>query len=362
MSNTHLLREQGQSIWLDTITRPMLDSGILRTLIDQLDVTGLTSNPTIFERALREGDAYVGDIAGQPAAVSAEELFTSLALADLRRAAALLQPVFESSDGQDGWVSMEISPELSCDTAGSLAAARQLHEQAACSNLLVKIPGTAEGIAAIEAAIFEGIPVNVTLLFSTQHYLAAAQAYLRGIERRIAAGLDPRVASVASMFVSRWDQVVQPAPTANGGTAGQTSTAHDSLGVAMAQCTYFAHLQLLQSPRWQALAAAGARPQRLLWASTGTKSPALSDVFYVESLIAPQTINTLPEATLRAFADHGQATQLMAVDGQAGEATIARLLGAGIDPEPLALQLQRDGVQAFVASWRALLQGIESKR
>jgi transaldolase len=360
MQHTQLLRERGQSIWLDNITRAMLDSGALAQLIDRQHVTGLTSNPTIFERALREGDAYALDIASQPDDLGTEALFTALALADLRRAAEQLRPVFESTDGVDGWVSMEISPELAGDTAGSIAAARQLHQQAACSNLFVKIPGTAEGIAAIEAAVFEGIPVNVTLLFSTGQYLAAATAYLRAIERRIEAGRAPQVASVASMFVSRWDQAVPPSPTV--GSGADAPPAQRSLGVAMSQRTYAAHRELLESRRWQVLAAAGARPQRLLWASTGTKHPALSDVFYVESLIAPETINTMPEATLRAFADHGRAKQSMPADGAAADAAIAGLLGAAIDPEPMALRLQRDGVQAFVASWRELLRGIQAKR
>jgi transaldolase len=353
MNRTKQLHDLGQSLWLDNITREILDNGTLRGYIDELSVTGLTSNPTIFDQAIGGTGAYDHGIRDKAnAGQSGEGLFLELALEDLRRAADLFRPVFEATAGVDGWVSMEVSPLLASDTSGSIEAAARIHRQADRPNLFVKIPGTPEGIPAIEESIFAGVPINVTLLFSREQYLAAAEAYLRGIERRIAAGLDPRVASVASLFVSRWDKAVSDKAPAD---------LRNRLGIAIAGRTYRAYRELLASPRWRRLTASGARPQRLLWASTGTKDPGASDTLYVEALAAPDTIDTIPAETLRAFADHGQLRGAMAVDGGAAETVLACFAEAGIDVDALATQLQRDGAQAFVKSWNALLGRIAEK-
>ena len=352
-NKTRHLHQLGQSLWLDNITRTMLDDGTLRRYIEELSVTGLTSNPSIFNEAIGDGSAYDEGIRNKAGAgKSGEALFVELALEDLRRAADLFRPVFDATHGVDGWVSMEVSPLLAQDTAGSIEAAKQIHAAADRPNLFVKIPGTPEGIPAIEESIFAGIPINVTLLFSREQYLAAAEAYLRGIERRVAAGLDPKVGSVASVFVSRWDKA-----------AGDKLPAelNNQLGIAIGGRTYRAYLDLLASARWHKLAAAGALPQRLLWASTGTKDPKASDVLYVEALAAPDTVDTMPEKTLRAYADHGAAAGVMARDGKAAEATLARFAQAGVDVDALALKLQRDGAEAFVKSWKELLKRIADK-
>jgi transaldolase len=352
--STTLLREMGQSLWLDNITRDLLDSGTLRRYIDEWSISGITSNPTIFDEAIRGSAAYDGVIRdGANRAESDEDLFMELALDDLRRAADLLQPAFTATDGVDGWVSMEVSPLLVDDDAGTTEAATRIFRQAGRPNLFVKIPGTQAGIAAIEESIFNGVPVNVTLLFSTAQYLAAAGAYLRGIERRIAAGKDPRIASVASLFVSRWDKAVHDLVPA---------ALRNRLGIAVAGTTYFAYLGLLRSSRWEKLAALGAKPQRLLWASTGTKDPEVSDCLYVESLAAPDTINTMPEKTLAAFADHGKIAGVMPTDGVAANAILADFLRAGIDVDALARRLQVEGAQSFAKSWRQLLERVASKR
>jgi len=353
MKATQQLHDLGQSIWLDNITRTMLDDGTLARYIAELSVTGLTSNPSIFEAAMAEGDAYDEGIrAKSKAGLSGEALFTELALEDLRRAAALFKPIFESTKQVDGWVSMEVSPLLAADTAGSLEAARQIHDQGNCPNLFVKIPGTPEGLPAIEDAIFAGIPINVTLLFSREQYLAVAEAYMRGIERRIEAGLDPKVGSVASVFVSRWDVA---------SNKQLPPELHNKLGIAVIQQTYRAYRDLLASARWQKLAAAGAQPQRLLVASTGTKDPAASDTLYISALAAPDTIDTMPEKTLLALADHGQLHGVMPVDGGDADATVAKIAAAGVDIDALALKLQQDGAQAFVKSWHQLLQRLSDK-
>ena len=353
MNHLQALRELGQSLWLDNITREILDNGTLKRYIDDYAITGLTSNPTIFDEAIGDSDAYDAGIREKSAAgKQGEALFIELALEDLRRAADLFRPAFDATHGVDGWVSMELSPLLAADTAGSIEAASRVHEQAARANLFVKIPGTPEGVPAIEESIFNGVPINVTLLFSTEQYQAAADAYLRGIERRIEAGLDPVVASVASLFVSRWDKA---------SAAQLPEELHNRLGIAVAQRTYRAYRELLASPRWKQLAAAGAQPQRLLWASTGTKDPAASDTLYVEALAAPDTINTVPEKTLRAFADHGKVRGAMAEDGGDAEATLRELAQAGIDLDALATQLQQEGAASFVKSWRQLLQRITDK-
>ncbi|HEY3699270.1 MAG TPA: transaldolase [Spongiibacteraceae bacterium] len=353
MNSTRQLHELGQRLWLDNITRQMLDDGSLGRYIDEYSVTGLTSNPTIFNAAIGSGAAYDAEIHEKArGGVAGEALFMELALEDLRRAADLFRPLFDATDGVDGWVSMEVSPLLAQDTAGSLAAATQIHALAQRPNLFVKIPGTPAGIAAIEESIFAGVPVNVTLLFSREQYLAAAEAYLRGIERRIAAGLDPRIASVASLFVSRWDQAVNDKVSAD---------LRNQLGIAISQRAYCAYRKLLRSERWLKLAAAGARPQRLLWASTGTKDPNAAETLYIEALAAPDTVNTMPEKTLRAFAVNGSIKGTLSDDGSAAEATLQRFAQAGIDIDKLALQLQREGAESFVKSWQQLLQRIADK-
>jgi transaldolase len=354
MKPAQALHDLGQSLWLDNVTRELLTSGKLQHYIDDFSVTGLTSNPTIFDRAIRNSAAYDEDIALQaPASSSGEGLFFDLALADLRRAADLFQPIFSRTDGVDGWVSLEVSPLLVHDTEGTLAAARELHHRGGRSNLFIKIPGTPAGLPAIEEAIFAGVPVNVTLLFSPEQYLAAAEAYLRGVERRIAAGLNPAVASVASVFISRWD----------GAVSGRVPLElHNQLGIAIAQRTYLAYRKLLASPRFQRVANSGGRVQRLLWASTGTKDPKAPDTLYVTALAAPFTINTMPEPTLTAFGGHGRLNGSLAPDGADSEAVLAAFRTAGVEVDALARQLQEDGASAFVKSWNDLMMCITSKR
>jgi transaldolase len=347
------LQDLGQSLWLDNITRELLDNGTLRRYMEDFAITGLTSNPSIFDAAIGGGDTYDACIRDKAeSGHSGESLFIELALEDLRRAADLFRPVFDTSDQVDGWVSMEVSPLLATDTQGSNAAARQIHRQADRPNLFVKIPGTPEGIPAIEESIFNGVPINVTLLFSREQFLAAAEAYLRGIERRLEAGLDPRVGSVASLFVSRWDVAIRDkVPT----------ELRNKLGIAIAGRAYRSYRELLASPRWRRLADAGAQPQRLLWASTGTKDPDAPDTLYVEALAAPDTVDTIPEKTLLAFAERGALKGMMAEDGGDAEAMLARFAGAGVDVDTLAVQLQHEGAKAFVKSWQQLLQRIEDK-
>ena len=350
---TGQLHRLGQSLWLDNITRDLLTSGTLQHYIDDLSVTGLTSNPTIFEQAIKNSAAYDTAIAAKLGqGKSGEALFFELALEDLTRAADLFHPIYERTNGMDGWVSLEVSPLLANDTAGTIAAARDLFSRADRPNLMIKIPGTAEGLPAIEEAICAGIPINVTLLFSREHYFAAAEAFLRGIERRIDAGLKPDVASVASVFVSRWDSAV----------AGAAPEAlRNQLGIAVARRTYQAYRSLLSSPRWQRIYNAGARPQRLLWASTGTKDPNASDVLYIKALAAPFTVNTIPEATLNALADHGELSGLLRADGGTSKEVLAQFAAAGVDLQALAVRLQADGAASFVKSWNSLMAVIASK-
>ena len=353
MKATQSLHDLGQSLWLDNITRDLLNTGTLKSYIDDLSVTGLTSNPTIFDQAIKKSASYdpaIQQKLGQ--GKSGEALFFELALEDLTRAADLFRPVHDQTKGVDGWVSLEVSPLLAYDTASTLTAAKQLHARAARPNLFIKIPGTPQGLPAIEEAIFAGVSVNVTLLFSREHYLAAAEAYLRGIERRIAAGLDTKIGSVASIFISRWDVAV----------AGKVpDDLRDKLGIAIAGRTYKAYVDLLVSPRWQAIVKAGYNPQRLLWASTGTKDPRASDILYIKALAAPNTVNTMPEATLKAFADHGELGQAMPLDGGDCEDVIARFAKIGVDVDALAAQLQTEGAKAFSDSWNELMKVIESK-
>ncbi|MCI0549093.1 MAG: transaldolase [Candidatus Rokubacteria bacterium] len=353
MKPTQALRAAGQSLWLDNITRPLLTRGTLKRYIDDLGITGLTSNPTIFDHAISKTQNYDGAIKTKiQEAKSGERLFFELALEDLTQAADLFRPVHEATAGVDGFVSLEVSPLLAYDTKSTIAQAVELHQRAGRPNLFIKIPGTKEGLPAIEEAIFAGVPINVTLLFSRGHYVAAADAYMRGIERRIAAGLSPNVRSVASVFISRWDRAV----------AGKTPPElHAQLGIAMAKRTYRAYRNILDSDRFQRLANAGARPQRLLWASTGTKDPNDSDILYVNALAAPHTVNTMPEATLLAFADHGEIGAFLTADGGNADEVLARFGRAGVDVSALAADLQADGAKSFVASWNELMAGIASK-
>jgi transaldolase len=353
MTTTQRLHDLGQSLWLDNITREMLDNGTLRRYVSDLAVTGLTSNPTIFDEAIGRSSLYDRSIREKArAGLSGEALFVELALEDLRRAADLFRPVFERTGGLDGWVSMEVSPLLANNTEATIEAARSIHRLANRPNLYIKIPGTPAGVSAIEEAIFAGIPVNVTLLFSREQYLSIAEAYIRGIERRIAAGRDPRVNSVASLFVSRWDRAV---------SARVPQQLRNRLGIAIAMRTYRAHCELVAGKRWADLSAAGAVKQRMLWASTGTKDPAASPNLYVEALAAPDTIDTMPEKTLLAFAERGQVGSAMPKDGGDCEAVLGRFAEAGINVDALALQLQEEGAQSFVKSWTELMQSIAKK-
>jgi transaldolase len=353
MQATQILHDLGQSLWLDNITRDLLDGGTLKRYIDELSVTGLTSNPTIFDHAIKSSTAYDAAIRNKLRdGKSEEDLFFELAIEDLTRAADLFRPIYDRTDGVDGWVSLEVSPLLAHDTVSTLAAAKELHSRAARPNFLIKIPGTNEGLPAIEEAIFAGVPVNVTLLFSREHYLAAAEAFLRGVERRIDAGLNPDIGSVASVFISRWDVAVM-------GTV--PDALRDQLGIAIAKRTYKAYRTLLSSPRWQRVYNAGARPQRLLWASTGTKDPEASDVLYIKALAAPLTVNTMPEGTLKALADHGELGALLPADGGDSEEVLTQFAKAGIDVDALAAQLQDEGAKSFVQSWNELMAVIASK-
>jgi transaldolase len=353
MKATQLLHDEGQSLWLDNITRDLLDSGTLKRYIDELSITGLTSNPTIFDHAIKNSATYDPAItARQNKGTSVEPLFFELALEDLTRAADLFRPIHEKTNGVDGWVSLEVSPLLAYDTASTLAAAKELFARANRPNLLIKIPGTKQGLPAIEEAIFAGIPINVTLLFSREQYVAAAEAFLRGIERRIDAGLNPLVGSVASVFVSRWDAAVASKVPEN---------LRNQLGIAIAKRTYKAASALLSSARWQRVYNLGGRPQRLLWASTGTKDPKASDILYVKALAAPFTVNTMPEATLKALATHTELGELLPTDGGNSEEVLAQFAAKGIDVDALAGQLQSEGAESFVKSWNDLMTVISSK-
>jgi transaldolase len=352
MKATEGLHELGQSLWLDNITREMLDSGQLQTYIDEYSVTGLTSNPAIFDKAIASGgyDDAIQEKAST--GIDREALFFELAIEDLRRAADLFAPIHERTDRLDGWVSLEVSPLLAYDTASTVQAAADLHGRAERDNLFIKIPGTPEGLPAIEEAIAAGVPVNVTLLFSADHYRAAADAYMRGVERRIDAGLNPVVGSVASVFMSRWDAAV---------LSEVPEELHDRLALAIGLKTYQAYRELMDSDRWQRLKNSGARMQRLLWASTGTKDPEAPDDLYLHCLGAPFTINTIPEATLRAFFDHGHVGKAMPVDGGDADAILAQHADAGVDVDALAAKLQADGATSFVDSWNDLMALIDKQ-
>ncbi len=353
MTATQALHNLGQSLWLDNITRDLLNNGTLQQYIDALSVTGLTSNPTIFHQAINNSQSYDSAIQAKfKNGERGENLFFEIALEDITGAADLFRPIWDKTDGVDGWVSIEVSPLLAYDTESTLAAAKDLHARAGRPNVLIKIPGTQEGLPAIEEATFAGIPVNVTLLFSSEHFVAAAEAFLRGVERRIEAGLNPAVGSVASLFISRWDRaVVDKVP----------ESLQNRLGIAIGQRAYKAYLDLLNSPRWQRALNFGARPQRLLWASTGMKDPNASDVLYIESLASPFTVNTIPEKTLNAFADHGEVGAALPADGGDCEDVLTEFEKSGVDVQTLAAQLQEDGAESFVKSWNELMEVITAK-
>ena len=353
MKATQQLHNLGQSLWLDNITRDLLNSGTLRKYIEGLSVTGLTSNPTIFDHAIKNSTSYDAAIReGLRKGSAAEQVFFNLALEDITRAADLFRPIYERTNGTDGWVSLEVSPMVAHDTASTIAAAKDLHGRAKRPNVFIKIPGTREGLAAIEEAIFTGIPVNVTLLFSHDQYLASAEAFLRGVERRIDSGLNPDVASVASVFISRWDTAV---------AAKVPATMENSLGIGVGKQTFKAYRSFLASERWQRAMNCGARPQRLLFASTGTKDPKASDILYIKALAAPFTVNTMPENTLKAFGDHGETSGTLPADGGDSETVLAQFTRAGIDIPALAARLQDEGAKAFVKSWDELMGVIDTK-
>jgi len=353
MKATQTLHDLGQSLWLDNITRDLLDSGTLKQYIDEFSVTGLTSNPTIFDHAIKKSALYDDGIRERLSqGKSGEALFFELALEDLTRAADLFRPIHDNTKGVDGFVSLEVSPLLAYDTKTTLAEAKDLSARAKRPNLFIKIPGTKEGLPAIEEAIFAGVSINITLLFSREQYLAAAEAYLRGIERRIAAGLSTNVGSVASVFISRWDVAV---------ASKVPDALRDQLGIAIAKRIYKAYCDLLATPRWQNIVKAGYNPQRLLWASTGTKDPKASDILYIKALAAPNTVNTMPEGTLKAFADHGEVAGVMPTDGGDCEQVLAQFAKADVDVIALAARLQTEGAKSFVDSWNELLRVIASK-
>jgi transaldolase len=349
---TETLRERGQSLWLDNITRSLLDDGTIQKYISSYSVTGLTSNPSIFDKAIGSGDYDDAIRSKAGRGLSAEELFFELAIEDLRRAADLFLPVHEQTDGVDGWVSLEVSPLLAYDTARTVEAAKALHARAGRPNLFIKIPGTPEGLPAVTEAIASGVPVNVTLLFSAGHYLAAADAYLKGVERRVADGLDPAVGSVASVFMSRWDTAVAKQLPAD---------LKDKLGLAVGLDVYRAYRRMMSSDRFQRLENAGARMQRLLWASTSTKDPAASDTLYVHGLAAPFTVDTMPDATLEAFFDHGQVGDPLPADGGDADAMLGQFEKAGVDIGDVAAQLQRNGAKSFVDAWNELMDRIQAQ-
>lgn len=355
MLPTQTLHEAGQSLWLDYISRELVESGRLEHYIRDLSVSGLTSNPTLFDQAIRKGHDYDDSIAREAArGLSPELLFFRVALEDLARAAALFRPIHERTRGQDGWVSLEVSPVLAFQQAElTVEQATMLHAEAGLPNLFIKIPGTPTGLRAIEESIFAGVPINVTLLFSTEQYLAAADAYMRGIERRLEAGLSPEVMSVASLFVSRWDKAVE----------GQVpESLRNRLGVAVGERTYRAYRELLESVRMRRLKAEGAPIQTLLWASTGTKDPSAPDTLYVEELAAPDTINTMPEKTLLAFADHGRVGPLLSNEEWESDEVLEEFKAAGVEVAGLATQLQREGADSFEKSWRSLMASLAGKR
>jgi transaldolase len=352
--NTQKLCGQGVSLWLDNLTREMLDNGVLTNYITDLSVTGLTSNPSIFEAAIAKTDYYDKAISKiSYSGLSDEDVFFSLAIKDIHRAADLFLPVYQKTNGLDGFVSIEVSPLLAYDTENTIKAAKEIHRKVNRPNAFIKIPGTPQGLPAIEMAIAAGIPVNVTLLFSAEQYLAAAEAYLRGIEARINKGLNPDIRSVASVFVSRWDKAV-----------ADTSPLElrNKLGIAIMQKTFQVYCQFLSSQKVKRVMNFGVFPQRLLWASTGTKDPNASDILYVKNLVAPYTVNTIPEKTLLAFADHGETGEPLTGDTKSADQIISQFEALSVNYQQLAVQLQKEGAEAFNQSWGNLLKAINYKR
>jgi transaldolase len=352
MNPTQKLHDLGQSLWLDNITRTMLDDGTEQGYIDEFNVTGQTSNPTIFDKAISGGDAYDEQITElREKGLEGEDLFFELALADVTRAARMFEQIHKETDRMDGWVSLEVSPLLAYDTEATIQQAADLYGRAEKNNF-IKIPGTPEGLPAIEESIYAGVPINVTLLLSTDQTMAAADAYMKGIERRIEADLDPDVPSVLSLFISRWDVAVHD---------DVPEDLQNTLGVAVGKATYRAWREMLESDRWKGLADQGARLQRLLFASTGTKDPEASDTLYIEAFAAPDTINTMPDKTLKAFADHGTVGDPLPADGGDCEQVFQAHREAGSDTDALAQRLQKEGAEAFSKSWTDLLETIKSE-
>jgi len=353
MSATKDLHELGQSLWIDHITRELLSSGTLQRYVNDMSVTGLTSNPTIFDLAISKSADYDDDIHRLvKEGLAGEDLFFELAIKDLKQAAKIFAPVHRRTAGVDGWVSLEVSPLLAFDTSKTINQAKALHQKAEAPNIFIKIPGTKEGAPAIEEATYAGVHVNVTLLFSREHYVRAADAYMRGLERRLVEGLSLDVRSVASIFISRWDNAVKDKVAAK---------LRNKLAIAVGHQTYKAYRDIMDSDRWQRLENNGARCQRLLFASTSTKDPEASDVLYINSLAAPNTVNTMPEKTLLAFNDHGQVKGVLSRDGGNADQVLHEFEAAGIDPNKLAAQLQTEGAKSFSDSWYNLQKTLETK-
>lgn len=352
--HTFNLHRQGVSLWLDNITRKMLDNGVLQQYITEFSVTGLTSNPSIFEAAIaKTGDYDEAIRKGSNDGLSDEEVFFNLAIEDIQRAADLFLPAYKATNGLDGYVSIEVSPLLAFDAENTIKAAKAIHDKVNRPNVFIKIPGTRQGLRAIERSIAEGIPINVTLLFSAEQYEAAANAYLKGVESRIEKGLNPDIRSVASVFISRWDKAV----------ADKTPDGlKNKLGLAVSHKIYYSYLIFLGSQRIHKAMNSGVMPQRLLWASTGTKDPNASDILYVKNLVVPYTVNTIPENTLHAFADHGDSSQLMPGNIIEAEEIISQFKDLSVDYFQLAEQLQSEGAEAFRKSWYNLLESIALKR
>jgi transaldolase len=356
MNRLRALHDAGVSIWLDTLSRELLDSGEFARLIADCAVTGATSNPTIFAKAITGSERYDDQLRAAVAQGTddAQELFFALALEDIRRAADMLRPAYDESDGRDGFVSFECTPDLADDTKATIEQAIELWTRLDRRNVMIKVPATEAGIPAIEELTARGVNVNITLLFSLARYEQVIDAYIGGLERRLAAGerVDA-ISSVASFFVSRVDAKVDPLLPAGSDLRGRVA-------IANAHRAYARYQERFTDERWLALREAGARPQRPLWASTGTKDPTYSDVLYVEELIAPEVINTMPEATLRAFADHGNVGRALSVDAEAAAETLLRD-GAGIDLDAITAELEHEGVRSFCDSYNQLLHCIETK-
>ena len=359
-SRLHELSELGQSVWLDTVSRDMLQSGKLARMMEEDAVVGVTSNPTIFQKAISEGNAYDEQFREVLAEEDdPKEVFLKLAVQDVQNACDLLRTVWDGGQGLDGWVSIEVDPNLAFDTDGTIAEAQRLHELVDRPNCYVKIPATKPGVPAIEEMIARGRPINVTLIFSLQRYVEVVEAYLRGLERLVGSGGDPtKVASVASFFVSRVDTEADRRLD----EAGAPDDLKGKLAVANAKLAYERYKQLFAGSRWGALEAKGARAQRCLWASTSTKNPAYRDVLYVEELIGPATVDTMPEETIDAFQDHGEVALTLEADLDEAKQVFERVAEAGVDYDDVVVTLEQEGVEKFADSFRELLDGVKAKR